>query len=330
MFNLQCSIFNIKMMKRLQNKISESRFTLPVIAVYGIAIWLANGLLEERSWIPFVCFAISTYLIVELNNSNALIRIYSRMVSCSFIVLSAMALPIFNADPPELNIRYSVAGLCVTASWLMLFRSYQNRAASGPIFYSFFCIGLASMAFVNVLYYVPALWAMMIFNMQSVSWRTFIASIIGLATPYWFASLYFIYTADFATPAAHFAALADVWQPLTIPQPSLSQILTLVFTAAVAITGIIHFVRTSYNDKIRIRMIYYCFILMTVLSFVFLLLRPEYYNFTMRILIICACPLVGHFIALTHTRITNIAFIAIVAGALLITGYNLWTSLSIF
>jgi hypothetical protein len=42
--------------------------------------------------------------------------------------------------------------------------------------------------------------------------------------------------------------------------------------------------------------------------------------------IILTSPLIGHFIALTNTKITNIAFYVILITALLLTGFNLWTS----
>lgn len=68
------------MVKRLQNKIAGSRFALPVTAVYSIMIWLAGGLIANQLYLHFLLFGLSAYLMVELNNSNSLIRIYSRMV----------------------------------------------------------------------------------------------------------------------------------------------------------------------------------------------------------------------------------------------------------
>jgi len=41
-------------------------------------------------------------------------------------------------------------------------------------------------------------------------------------------------------------------------------------------------------------------------------------------------PIVAHFFALTHTRLTNILFIVIIIMTLLFTGYNLWMSSSLF
>ena len=126
-------------MKRVQNVISESRLTLPVVATYGMGTWAAAGLFHEQWWIQLACFAISTYLMIELNNSNALIRIYSRMVSCSFIILSSAMCFLF------CSISQAIAELCVIASYIMLFRCYQDRQAAGRTFYAFICLGLASM-----------------------------------------------------------------------------------------------------------------------------------------------------------------------------------------
>ena len=137
-------------MKRVQNVISESRLTLPVVATYGMGTWAAAGLFHEQWWIQLACFAISTYLMIELNNSNALIRIYSRMVSCSFIILSSAMCFLF------CSISQAIAELCVIASYIMLFRCYQDRQAAGRTFYAFICLGLASMFYVHTLFYVPA------------------------------------------------------------------------------------------------------------------------------------------------------------------------------
>ena len=44
--------------------------------------------------------------------------------------------------------------------------------------------------------------------------------------------------------------------------------------------------------------------------------------FLLRLLIINTAPLIGHFLALTRTRFTNIAFFVIVAVTFLLTAYN--------
>ena len=311
-------------MKRVQNVISESRLTLPVVATYGMGTWAAAGLFHEQWWIQLACFAISTYLMIELNNSNALIRIYSRMVSCSFIILSSTMCFLF------CSISQAIAELCVIASYIMLFRCYQDRQAAGRTFYAFICLGLASMFYVHTLFYVPAVWLLMAFYLQSFGWRSFLASVIGLITPYWFASVYFIYLEDFSLPVQHFLQLTDLQFPYDYTQITLQQTVTFVFVIITATTGTIHYLRTSFNDKIRIRMLYNCFIVMNILSTSYLIAQPQHYDFLMRMIVINTSPLIAHFIALTHTRVTNISFCIITISALLLTAYNLWISSSAF
>ena len=46
--------------KRLQNKIAESRMTLSFTAVYAVLVFLASGLVGKKLWFEFPCLAVST------------------------------------------------------------------------------------------------------------------------------------------------------------------------------------------------------------------------------------------------------------------------------
>lgn len=309
---------------RLQNRVSESRLTLPSVSFYAILVWIAGGLTDGQMWIQFACFATSTYLMVELNNSNALIRIYSRMVSCAFLALSCAAGFLFH------SMGGAVTELCVIGSYTMLFKSYQDRQSAGWTFYAFLCIGLGSMFQVAVLYYVPVIWLLMALYIRSMSWRTLAASAIGLCAPYWFAGAWLVYDGGTDYMTAHFTQLAQFRQPFDHTALSAHQAVTLLFIIAISITGIVHYYRQSYNDKIRIRMFYYCFIMMDLVSVALVLLQPQHYDLLMRMIIINTSPLIAHFIALTRTRATNAAFYTIAAATLLLTAYNLWMPSTIF
>ena len=76
-------------------------------------------------------------------------------------------------------------------------------------------------------------------------------------------------------------------------------------------------------------MLYQFFITMNLLSAVLLVIMPQHYDFLLRMMIINTSPLIAHFIALTRTRVTNIAFYVITLSALMLTAYNLWTSSSV-
>lgn len=306
------------MIKRFQNKVAESRLALPLTGLYALLVWLAAGLLHGEMWVPFVCFVVSAYLMVELNNSNALIRIYSRMVSCSFLTQSCMACFMFSSEAG------AIVELCFIAAYTTLLRSYQDRQATGWVFYTFVSLGLGSMVNVHLLYFVPVVWVLMLTFLRSMSLRTFLASLMGLLVPYWFAAVFFIYEGSFDVPEQHFRQLVTYGGlcDFSVLQPH--QLFILAFVVAMAVTGIVHYLRTSYNDKIRIRMYYDSFITVDTVAALYLVLQPQQYDLLLRVMIVNTSMLMAHFVALTHTRITNIACHVIVVAMLLLTAYSLW------
>lgn len=315
------------MIKRIQNKVAESRYTLPVTAAYGVGIWLLCGLIQQNWWIQFACYMISTYLMIELNNSNALIRIYSRTVSAAFVILTCMVCFLF----PSLE--GAIAQLCLVASLLTIFRTYQDKASSGWTFYTFLLLGLGSLANIHVICFVPAYWILMGFLVYSLSWRTFIASLLGLLLPYWLLATWILwnYGDEFATPfGAHFAPLADVQIPPDYLAISLPYALSFLVLVVLFITGSIHFIRTSFHDKIRIRQLFYSFIFLNIVATLFAVAQPQHADLMMRMMIITTSPVIAHFISLTNTRITNIAFFVISGICLILTIFNLWSSSFIF
>lgn len=306
------------MKKRTQNIVATSRFALPAVLVYSCAVWLMGGLVQQSLYATFAIFLLSTILMAGLNNSNSLIRVYSRMVSCSFAVMTSAATFLFSSPGS------AIVQLFFILFYLSLFRSYQDKRAPGIVFYSFACLGVASMAFVQVLYFVPVLWIVMAVNLMAFSHRMFWASILGLIAPYWFAFGYYAYTESVPEFLAHFAGLAAFGPVCNFGGMEYSRIATLTAVGLLAIMGVTHYLRNSYLDKIRTRMLYEIFITLLILAFIFIILQPQHYDKLMPIIIVNTSCLVAHFIALTKSRLTNLAFLLMCLAMLLLTTYNLW------
>lgn len=306
--------------KRLQNWISEGRYTLPIVAVYAMVVCMLTGVFKQGQWLQFAALALSAYLMLQLNNSNALIRIYSRMVSCSFLVLITMTSFLMS------SVEGALVQLCMIVFYMMFFHAYQDNSASGRLFYAFVAWGTASLSFVQILYFVPVLLVLLVTNIMAFSMRNLRAMLLGLMAPYWFMVGYEAFVGNFHYLQNHFAQLF-VFAPLfDYSDLDPHRTLTFCFVAFLALTGSIHFMRHSYQDKIRTRMFYEVFITMNACTIVFLLLQPQHYDYLIRLMIINTSVLIAHFFALTNTRITNISFIFITLSAFLMTGYNLWIS----
>jgi hypothetical protein len=307
--------------KRLQNRIAESGTALPIAAVYAIGIWaiaMFGGSPTLFAWPQMACYAAASYMMVELNNSNALIRVRSRMVGATFIILSCLYVNGFQSLLGALGL------VGIIATILQLFTTYQDKQAAGKTYYAFLALGCSSFLYAEYLYYVPILLILMISRLNSFSWRTMMASILGIITPYWFASLWLFYTWDFTAITEHLSDLNSFVFPANYLAVTLEQLLVYVFLAAVSITGIIHFWQYSYEDKIHVRQLFGFFIAINLLTLLFIALQPQQFDAFIRIVIICTSPILAHFLTLTHSRITNIAFFVILSTCIIITFMNLW------
>lgn len=259
---------------------------------------------------------------VILNNQNTLIRVYSRSVSAAFIILSCTACYLF----PSFD--GAIAQLCLVASMLTMYQTYQDKESIGLSFYTFLILGIGSVIQVKTLWFVPVYWLIMAFFIYSLSFKSFIASLLGIVTPYWCISGWLVWKehGDFSYFPHHFLPLTEYQQPFDINAIAPLHIAVFVLLAILALTGTIHFLRTSYNDKIRIRQIYYSLMFFHFIVFLFLIFQPQSEDVMLRAMIITTSPLIGHFISLTNTRITNIALYVILTACLILTILNIWSN----
>ena len=313
-------------MKRIQNIVAVSRRTLPFTVTYAVIVWLLAGLIGQGWWLQFACFVVSVYLMMQLNNENVLIRVFSRMVSASYIVLSCAALFLFSSLPG------AFLQLTAIASLFCLFRTYQDRSSAGWTYYGFLFIGLGSLLDVHVFYFMPAFWLMMLLTLYSLSWRTFLASLYGIITPYWFSLAWYVWRGegDITPWLQHLWGFVDFQLPASYSVFSLQHVLLLAFLVSLFLLGAIHFIATSYKDKMRVRQIYYSFMVLMIFSCLLIGLQPQLYDLAFHMMIIAVSPFIAHFFALTDSRLTNILFFVVAAITLFLTSMNLWISLSVF
>ena len=190
---------------------------------------------------------------------------------------------------------------------------------------------MASVGFIQIAFFVPIMWILMIFNILAFSAKSFIASLLGLITPYWFAAgLWLFETKSFSRLTNMFSIQFPTLEWFNFSFSNLQQTLVLGYIIFLFIIGSIHFLIDSIRDKIRVRQLYYAFMLMSAYALVLLLLLPQEYDMLIRVMTIAVSPLIGHFFALTHSKLSNILFFFLTISLLAITGFNLWMSLSLF
>ena len=306
---------------RLQNKVAGSEFTLPICVVIAAALW----------WLPQQDFSIyhilglgfcllATYVVMETNTQQHIIRIRTRMMSSVWLVLAA-----------SLSFMHPLAEPIIAATLLcigyhLLFRCYQQDWPQVNVFHAFLILSLGGFcAPVMLLMAVPFFLYLAIF-LRSLTKRTFWAGVLGLITPFWcYASWCFI-TKDMQSFVARMVDMAQFEQPSLEGIASLPIVwqVSATFIALLAIISIVHYLRTNYDDKIRVRMILYIYIVQTLMLMAFLVLQPTHYQTTMALLVASVSPLIAHYFALTGSFLSNLFFILSLLLTAVMAILNLW------
>ena len=301
------------MKKYLQNVIAESGATLPVLMVYTLVVWLLAGLIVQGWWGQLALLGVSVYLLIELSNGNALMRMRSRMVSCTFLVLSSISIAWFH------SFSCGLLTLCLIGTLLLLFHSYRSPTASGATYYAFLLLGIASMGFMQLLYFIPLFWVLMAFELQMLSWLTWRSSVLGLLTPYWLCVPWFVLRQENELMMSRLSNLFHLENTFDLSQLNVGQMVVLLFIVGLIIMGIAHFWRYNYQEKIRNRQLYGFFFYLSLASLFFLLMQPQHFDPLLRIIVVCASPLTAHFFIHTRTKVTNALFFCIVTFSVLLT-----------
>lgn len=311
---------------RLQNKVATSHLTFPAAALLSTLLWWSEGRYSHSLMLGWGICCLMTYLWVETNNAYSLLRVRSRMTPALYALLMGA---MFFLHPLR-DCSY-VAG-CMLASYYLLFGAYQKPQAIQPMFHAFLCIGIGSLFFPQILYFVPFyLWYSSL-HLHALTWRTFWAAMTGILLPYWFMAGYYLYSGDFGPLLDHIAKLA-VFQPLDRTNYSawdLSRILSFSYVAFFSLIGIVHYVRTSFNDKIRTRMYLYVLMTQEILIAAFLLLQPVHSDMLFGLLVMNSVPFISHYFTLTHSRLSHIMFILFILGFITLTTINAWIHLSTY
>ena len=306
------------MKKYLQNEVAENVLTLPIAAAFTFVVWLTAGLLTHQWWFQLLLLALTAYLMVELSNDNALLRVRSRMVTSTLLILTACNPQIFSCTPG------AIVAFCLVAALQLLFRTYQDQQSMGLTFYAFIFVGVASVFFVQTLLFVPILWILMLTQLQMLSLRTWMASVIGLLTPYWFVMPWIIWQQEFWHLSNHFSILLHHEAPLSLSQLSLGQQSFIGLIVLSFIISAFHFTTHAFEDRIRIRQLFGFLGWTGMAAIILLLALPQLYDPLIRIIIICVSPFVAHYFTLTSSRITNIIFIISFVLTAVVLGINIY------
>lgn len=317
------------MKRRLQNKIAESSATLPVACIITTLLWwLPLGAFSRDYLFGWLACALTTFVLTELVAANALLRIHSMMTPVVYLMTMAVC-----GFLHPFGIGHILALILVVAFYT-LFRSYEKRVAASDSFYTALCFSMGSLLWPPYLLLAPVLlWGQGAF-LRGLSWRVLGAWLIGLLLPYWFwvAAAYFL--GDTTLLVAQLTAILSPFQEPFYWQPTMESITAHLeahkpeaaasaFVMLLGLTGFLHYLRNNYDDKIGVRMFYYCLMMTQVVLLCWLLLQPTSFYKLFPMFVLTTAPMAAHYFALTHSWLTNAWFILCCIALVGVAFYNL-------
>jgi len=113
---------------------------------------------------------------------------------------------LISTNPSFFPVTPASAGVfCLILAIYQTFNAYHDKSSVSLSFNASFLIGLGSLLWVNLLWFLPILWIGM-YNFRSFAARTFLASFLGAATVYWFLIAWCAYQQDFSLLSKMFSS----------------------------------------------------------------------------------------------------------------------------
>lgn len=315
-----------------QKTISNSQFSLPVVTFlsllvyfvlplegapsfdgpeYGLFAYISKfvNVREFSMAANVLCMALSVYLLAELNNSNVLLRISSRMLSSMLAFLLAVAVCLHVFQPASIIMPLTLL------SFFCLFATFQRPSPLLTLL-AFVLLSLVSLFYPAGIYLSLIYIAFMIY-LRAFSIRCLSAAVIGTLLPYWIFACVALAVGRLDVLVAHATQfLVYSWPDYSLLAPVHYALFGLV--AVMFVIGSVDFMMNSFLDKTRVRVLYNVVMMHGVVSLMLLALQPQHYGVWLSMLIVDTAIMYGHFFALTYTRVSHIINLIISVLALAI------------
>lgn len=300
---------------QFQIDVAKGRLTFPIAIIICLLLWIITSH-EWQDAISLLACALTAYLLIEINTTFTLIRTRSTLHVSFYVFLTTACLFLHPYQPAVF------VPLTFLIAIFQLFRSYESPYPAESIFHAFFFIGLGSLLFPQLLYFVPLFYLGMI-SFRSLSPKSFFAGLIGLSVPYWF---FFGYAFYYDKMDLFYHPLQEIIHFQAISYETLGpvRVVSCGVITFISLVSSVHYFNISYLDKVRTRI--FLSFLIAVEAWIYLLgiLQPQHFNILLQIQIIAGSILTGHLFTLTRNRFTGIFFIITFVLLIVLTIYNLW------
>jgi hypothetical protein len=167
----------------------------------------------------------------------------------------------------------SVSVFCLILAMYQLFISYHDRQAVGKAFNAALFIGAGSLFWIHILWFFPLFWTGM-YNFKTLNIRTFLASLTGLSTVYWFLLLWCFLRWDFTPFTVPFSALGDI-NFLQVTGVGATDWVIIIYLAFLTLISSLYIIVHEHDENIRTRQYLFFLIVFAVMSFALFFLYEQ-------------------------------------------------------
>jgi len=294
---------------------------IPVTPEVMTGIWpLLPDSVAHSGWINLSCAILSTilgiYIIGNLNVSQVLLRINSRVMSFIFAALMSSSLFLHAFHPGY------VAMICFSLSYFSLFKAYHRDNSASLTYVSFLYLGICVIVFPKFIWMTPVYW-LSIYLLRAFNVKSLFASILGLVTPLWLVGS-IAFCIDKMPEFTYLLGQMVTFHWGGYSLHTASQTMMIWFSFIIFMIGAIDVLLRNYLDKTRTRVLYYILMIHGAFFYLMLLLWPVHCNTLLPSVFVITSIMGGHYVANDESQISNIIVCMFTLFMLLSFAINTW------
>ena len=267
--------------------------------------------------IGFLLMMGGAFLLHRANYVLGLIREKSYLPMLLYILFISTNIDFFPLKSTSLGI------FCLILAVYQLFISYHESESREQAYNAALLIGLGSLLWIHLLWFMPLLWYGM-YRFRALNIKTFLASLLGLSTIYWFILGWCAYTRDFSLFTVP-ASILLRFRISTLVGFTISQWISIATISVMTALSAIHIITHDIEDSLRSRQYLYFLIVMACWSFGLFFLYELVSEEFLQAACVPTSLLIGHFFTVTRSRWIRWIFIAmcvVLIGNLFIQLWN--------
>lgn len=291
-------------------------------STHPMPLWrdLCNLILgkETAYFIGFIFMLGGAFLIHRINYMLNLIR-EKTVLPFLFFVLFMSTNPDFFSFKSAL-----ISVICLLLGMYQLFLSYHNPADCRRTFDWAALIALGSLFWVQIVWFYPLFWFGM-YHLRSLSFRSFIASLLGAGTVYWFLLGWCVWIGNFSLFTGTFGSLFDF--RVVLFKGGILSLIGIGYMLLLTLVASFNILAREYADNLRTREYLSFLIAFAAWALLFYFL----YDYSSEDFLAIACVpisiLLGHFFTVGWNKWLSYLFFFTVILFITILFIRLWTHL---